>query len=85
MNATHETARTFADDIALQTRDFEPCVNRFEDNVEISWPIWSNGGLRKATISRLAAVTGIDSELFHKSIMKGRIYLDMPIEIADAS
>lgn len=79
MNAT----RTFADEISLATMGLETRVERHADGVTISWPIYRTGGVL-TTIARLVRLTGIDAELFERSIATGRIYLDMPSEIADA-
>lgn len=79
MIATAEIAPTFADDVSRLTAGLGTRVERFADQgcVSISWPPL----VRIATLARL---TGLDQEMFIRSPLKGRIYLDMPVEIADA-
>lgn len=73
---------TLANEISRQTANYDPAIERHDDgSLTFQWPIRQRGNWR-LTITRLCSVTGIEPELFSKSLIRGLICLHLPEGIA---
>ena len=76
---------TFADVISQRTENYGPAIERHCDGaITFHWPIRTPRGAT-LTITRISDLTGLDDDLFYKSLMRGEITLHIPGELASSN